>query len=81
MAGKPVLHSVAAGNDPVTEVGCGITVAPNDPTAIAKAALALAAMTSEERQAMGQKGEAFIRAERTYGVLAQQFLKVIATHV
>lgn len=81
MAGKPVLHSVSAGNDPVTEVGCGISVSPNDPTAIAKAALELGAMTSEEKQAMGQKGEAFIRAERTYEVLAQQFLKVIPIHV
>jgi glycosyltransferase involved in cell wall biosynthesis len=81
MAGKPVLHSVAAGNDPVTEVGCGITVAPNDPAVIAKAALVLGAMTSEEKQAMGQKGESFIRAERTYEVLAQQFLNVLTPHV
>jgi glycosyltransferase involved in cell wall biosynthesis len=81
MAGKPVLHSVAAGNDPVTEVGCGITVAPSDHAAIAKSALALAAMTSEEKQAMGQKGEDFIRAERTYKVLAQQFLNVITPRV
>jgi glycosyltransferase involved in cell wall biosynthesis len=81
MAGKPVLHSVAAGNDPVTEVGCGITVSPNDPAAIAKAALALGAMTSEDKQAMGQKGEAFIRSERTYKVLAQQFLNVITPRV
>ncbi len=78
MAGKPILHSVAAGNDPVTEVGCGITVSPNDPAAIAKAALALGAMTPEEKRAMGQKGETFIRAERTYGVLAEHFLKVIS---
>lgn len=81
MAGKPVLHSVAAGNDPVTEVGCGITVAPNDPAAIAKAALAIGAMTTKEKQAMGQKGEAFIRAERTYKVLAQQFLNVITPRI
>jgi glycosyltransferase involved in cell wall biosynthesis len=81
MAGKPIIQAIRAGNDPVTEVGCGITVAPNDPAAIAKAALALGAMTSEDKQAMGQKGEAFIRAERTYEVLAKQFLKVIAPNV
>ncbi len=28
MAGCPVLHSVEAGNDPVAEAGCGLTVAP-----------------------------------------------------
>lgn len=81
MASKPILHSVAAGNDPVTDVGCGITVPPDDPASIANAALALGAMTPAERLAMGQKGEAFIRAERTYEVLAQHFLKVITPRV
>jgi glycosyltransferase involved in cell wall biosynthesis len=81
MAGKPILHSVAAGNDPVSEVGCGITVPPNDPAAIAKAALELALISPEEKRAMGQKGVAFIHAERTYEVLAQQFLKVLTPRV
>jgi glycosyltransferase involved in cell wall biosynthesis len=81
MAGKPILHSVSAGNDPVTEVGCGITVPPNDAVAIANAAMALGAMSPEEKHAMGQKGTAFICAERTYEVLAQQFLKVIAPNI
>ena len=30
MAGRAVLHSVEAGNDPVAEAGCGVTVAPQD---------------------------------------------------
>jgi glycosyltransferase involved in cell wall biosynthesis/SAM-dependent methyltransferase len=77
MAGKPIIHSVAAGNDPVEEVGCGVTVPPNDPAAIAKAALELGAMPSKDKQAMGQKGRSFIRAERTYEILAQQFLEMI----
>ncbi len=80
MAGKPIIHSVAAGNDPVSEVGCGTTVPPNDPVAIAKAAMALAEMSPDKKQAMGQRGEAYIRAQRTYEILAQQFLKVIAPH-
>lgn len=69
MAGKSVVHSVSAGNDLLCEVGCGIKVAPNDPAAIAKAALALGAMTSEEKQVMGQKCEAFIRAKRTLSLI------------
>lgn len=81
MAGKPIVHSVAAGNDPVAEVGCGITVRPNDPEAIAEAVLFLAAMSPEEKWKMGQKGNAFIRAERTYEVLAQHFLKAMAPNV
>ena len=34
MAARPVLHAVAAGNDPVAEAGCGVTVAPEDPVAL-----------------------------------------------
>ena len=30
MAARAVLHSVEAGNDPVAEAGCGLTVAPQD---------------------------------------------------
>lgn len=77
MAGKPIVQSISAGNDPVTEVGCGITVPPNQPLAIAAAALKIAAMSSAQKLEMGKKGEAFIQAERTYAVLAENFLRVI----
>ena len=36
MAGCAVLHSVEAGNDPVAEAGCGLTVAPEAPEAVAE---------------------------------------------
>jgi hypothetical protein len=81
MAGKPILHSVSAGNDPVAEVGCGIAVPPNDSVAIANAALEISRMSLSEKLTMGQKGEDFIRQERSYKVLANQFLKVIAPDV
>ncbi len=77
MAGKPIIQSISAGNDPVTEVGCGITVPPNQPAAIAAAALKIAAMSSAQKGEMGKKGEAFIQAERTYAVLAENFLRLI----
>jgi glycosyltransferase involved in cell wall biosynthesis len=34
MAGKPIVHAVCAGNDPVGEAGCGITVPPDDVKAV-----------------------------------------------
>jgi glycosyltransferase involved in cell wall biosynthesis len=77
MAGKPIVHSVSAGNDPVAEIGCGITVTPNKPGAIAEAALKIVAMTDEQKQDMGNKGQAYIKAKRSYAVLAEKFIKVV----
>mgnify|MGYP001765018775 FL=1 len=55
MAGCAVLHSVEAGNDPVAESGCGLTVAPEDPAAIADGLRRLAAASPKERRAMGER--------------------------
>ena len=75
MAGCAVLHSVQAGNDPVQDAGCGLTVAPEDPEAVAQGLLQLAALAPEQRRAMGERGRAYVRAEHAYAVLAQRFLK------
>jgi glycosyltransferase involved in cell wall biosynthesis len=77
MAGCAVLHSVEAGNDPVAESGCGLTVAPESPAAIADGLRRLAALPSAERRAMGERGRAFVLAEHTYPVLAQRFLQAM----
>ena len=77
MAGVPVLHSVDAGNDPVAEAGCGLTVSPEAPGAIAAGLRQLAALSTEERRAMGQRGRAFVRARHSYTVLAQRFLEAL----
>ena len=74
MAGKPVVHSVSAGNDPVTEAGCGITVPPGDVVAVVDAVLELAAMSQSARNCMGQAGKTAILQNQTYKVLAKQFL-------
>ncbi|MED5619485.1 glycosyltransferase family 4 protein [Ideonella sp. BN130291] len=73
MAGVPVLHSVEAGNDPVAEAGCGLTVAPEAPAAIADGLRRLAALPAAERRAMGERGRAFVQAHHTYPVLARRF--------
>ena len=71
MAGCAVLHSVEAGNDPVAEAGCGLTVAPESATAVAEGLRRLAQLTPAERAALGERGRAF--------VLAQKFLDAIHT--
>jgi glycosyltransferase involved in cell wall biosynthesis len=74
MAARPVLHSVLAGNDPVSEARCGLTVAPEDPIATANGIRSLLSMNEEARKAMGQRGKDFVSKNRTYPVLAERFL-------
>jgi glycosyltransferase involved in cell wall biosynthesis len=78
MAGCPVLHAVDAGNDPVLEAGCGLTVAPDDPQAIATGMLALQALGPDARAALGRRGRAFALANHTYPVLGHRFLTALA---
>ena len=79
MAGCAVLHSVEAGNDPVAEAGCGLTVAPESPEAVARGLRELAAMTPEQRATLGARGRAFVLANHTYPVLARRFIEAIST--
>ena len=74
MAGCAVLHSVEAGNDPVAESGCGLTVAPEAAGAVADGLRRLAALPAAERRAMGERGRAYVLAHHTYPVLAARFL-------
>ena len=78
MAGVAVLHSVEAGNDPVAEAGCGLTVAPESPAAVAVGLRQLAALSPGARRAMGERGRAFVLAHHTYPVLARRFLEAMA---
>ena len=77
MARCAVLHAVQAGNDPVGESGCGLTVPPDDPQAVAQGLLHLAALSPGERRSMGERGRAFVLAHHTYPVLARRFLDAL----
>ena len=77
MAGVPVLHSVDAGNDPVAESDCGLTVPPESASAVADGLRRLAATPAAQRQAMGQRGREFVLAHHTYPVLAQRFIDAV----
>jgi len=78
MAERPVLHAVKAGNDPVAESGCGRTVPPGDPAAVATGLRELAAMDRDALRAMGERGRAHVLAHHSYPVLAQQFIEACA---
>ena len=77
MAAKPIVCAIEAGNDPVTEAACGLTVAPENPQAIATGILRLCRLPEEERRAMGERGRAHILKHQTYAVLAEKFLNAL----
>ena len=77
MAARAVLHSVEAGNDPVAEAGCGLTVPPESAPAVADGLRRLLAASPAERAAMGERGRAFVQAHHTYPVLADRFLRAV----
>ena len=78
MARCTVLHSVEAGNDPVAEAGCGLTVPPQDALAVAAGLRRLAALPAAERGAMGERGRAYVQAHHTYPVLAGRFIEAVS---
>ncbi|MBC7735537.1 MAG: glycosyltransferase family 4 protein [Bacteriovorax sp.] len=78
MAGCAVLNAIEAGNDPVAESGCGVTVQAESPTAIADGLRRLAALPAHERRAMGLRGREYVRQHHTWPVLAQRFVEAIA---
>jgi glycosyltransferase involved in cell wall biosynthesis len=77
MAARPVLHSVEAGNDPVAESGCGLTVAPESPEEVARGLRQLAALSPRERRQFGDRGRAYVLKHHAYPVLARQFLAAV----
>lgn len=78
MAGVPVLHSVQAGNNPVADADCGLSVEPESAHAVVRGLRQLASVPDAERCAMGTRGRAFVTAHHRYPVLAQRFLDALA---
>lgn len=77
MSGKPVVQAAEAANDMVTDSGCGITLPPGDPGALAAAIRQLMALSETERAEMGRRGQAYVASRHAYPVLAEQFLQVL----
>ena len=77
MAGRVVLHSVDAGNDPVADAQCGLTVPPQSAQAVVDCSHQLARLAPAESAAMGARGRAHVLANHAYPVLAQRFLSAL----
>lgn len=77
MSGKPVIQAINAGNDMVIDAGCGISVEPENPEAIANAVRKIIGMSEHEISQLGENGKKYILLHHTYQMLAEKFINVI----
>ncbi len=79
LAERPILYAIEASNNPVQEADCGISIPPEDPSAIAEAAGRLAALPSSERERMGRNGRRYVEEHHDYRKLAERFAAAFDT--
>ena len=76
-ASRPIILAAQAANDIVADAGCGITVPPGDPVALAQAIRDLRALTPEERARLGTNGRAYVEREHGMPGLVDRYLAVL----
>ena len=81
MAGKPIIQSYRAGLDMVSEVGCGLTVEPENPAEIAKAVKTLISKSPNELNEIGERGKKYCIANHDYKIIAPQFLNILQGNI
>lgn len=78
---RPVIFGVNSSNSPVEQAGCGLRIPPEDPEALAAAALHLAGLPDEDLAVMGKAGRAYVESNHDFDRLAERledvFLKVV----
>ena len=77
MSAKPIIQSIDAGNDMVSEAQCGISVEPENAQAVADAVDNLLQKNNAELQKMGENGHQFAMQHHTYEKLANKFLDIM----
>jgi glycosyltransferase involved in cell wall biosynthesis len=76
LAGLPVLSNINAGNDPVQEAGCGISVKSGSREDVAGALGKLVSMGKDGLAQMGGNGVEYVLKEHSYGLLAKRYVGV-----
>jgi len=74
MAGVPIINAIEASNDPVRDAGCGVSVSPEDASAVQEGIRALVALSPEARRSMSQRGRHYVELHHQLDALAQRFL-------
>jgi glycosyltransferase involved in cell wall biosynthesis len=78
MSGKPIVAAVTAGNDLITDAGCGLCVPAGDAKALADALRRIVRFSPAERAALGARGRRAVEENYSYNVLADRFARVLS---
>src|SRR5690606_6268386 len=70
---RPTAIAITAFNNPIDEAGAGLSVPADDGEGLARAIAELAAMSPEQRWAMGLRGRRYVEAHHDYARLAERF--------
>jgi glycosyltransferase involved in cell wall biosynthesis len=76
-AARPTSFAAESHNNPIAEASAGITVAPEDSVPIARAVQTLAAMSTDERWAMGLRARRYIEEHHDFIMLARRLELVL----
>jgi glycosyltransferase involved in cell wall biosynthesis len=76
-AGKPVIFAGALNSEIVEHIGCGLSVASDDPVALAEAIAQLAAMDVNAIEKMGQAGRRYAERWLDAESVVDNFLKAV----
>lgn len=76
-AARPVIFAINTPFSAVDQAGAGLSIPPEDPQALADAVLHLAALPLAERQAMGERGRAYVAENHDMRGLARKLANVL----
>jgi glycosyltransferase involved in cell wall biosynthesis len=76
-AGRPTIIASGATNNPIQEAGCGITVPPENPEALADTIERLASTPKDVLLQMGKNGRSYVEKHYDYKVLAARLAEVL----
>lgn len=76
-AGRPIVIASNASNNPVADSTAGLTVAAEQPEALADAIISIAAAPLEARLRMGRAGREYVERNHSFQLLAQRLAGVL----
>lgn len=76
-AARPIIYTGVDNRNMVAQAGAGLTVRPEDPSAMARAVEAMMAMTPAQRAEMGAAGRRYVEEKHAFGYLAEKLATLL----